>query len=139
MDATYWPPFQPSPSSSSSSLSSLPTPLSPADLKAVVNHSVTPALINHLVDKVQHAVDFGLDRSPEPPAYANRRARNHTRTWHSQSRYRSGSDAARERQAIYDFTASLLRRAEVSFSTVLGALVYIDRAKPHLSIAIEGD
>lgn len=133
MDASYWPPFQPSASSSST-----PSPVSPADLPSLIARPVSSELVNYLVDRVQDAVDFGLDRSPQPAAsaYAHNKARNHSRAWRS----RAELDAAeRERRAVLDFTTNLLRRAEVSFSIVLGALVYIERAKPHLSIAIEGE
>lgn len=35
------------------------------------------------------------------------------------------------------FAANVITRAEVSMSTILGTLVYIDRAAPHLDITLE--
>ena len=43
-----------------------------------------------------------------------------------------------DRDEFTSFVSRILRRAEVTMSVILGALVYIERAKPHLRIAIEG-
>lgn len=35
------------------------------------------------------------------------------------------------------FVTKFIKRAEITTPTILGALVYIERAKPHLCVAIE--
>ncbi|TDL24893.1 hypothetical protein BD410DRAFT_683293, partial [Rickenella mellea] len=75
-------------------------------------------LIALLVDRVAEAVDFGLNR----PSTSNSSGRP---AWRQS-----------ERDEFTTFVTNVLRKAEVQMNVILGALVYIDRAMPHLRIAI---
>ncbi|KAH8117105.1 hypothetical protein DFH11DRAFT_1542253 [Phellopilus nigrolimitatus] len=132
----FWPAPHATPSRSSSSTTLVddrdhPASLAPHHLSRLVKSKLSPAVLDYLVDRVCEAVDFGLGHpsSSSASASASMRSsrRNHTRRW------QSDKDTA----VFAEFVATVLRRAEVSFSVVIGALVYIDRARPHLSIAIE--
>ena len=79
--------------------------------------------IDYLVDRVSDAVEYGLGRPSGSAKHHTRRASIHIK----------------ERTKLVDFFSKVLRRAEVTMSVILGALIYIDRARPHLRIAIEGE
>ena len=79
--------------------------------------------IDYLVDRVSDAVEYGLGRPSGSAKHHSRRASIHIK----------------ERAKLVDFFSKVLRRAEVTMSVILGALIYIDRARPHLRIAIEGE
>ncbi|KAJ7286524.1 hypothetical protein C8J57DRAFT_1169318 [Mycena rebaudengoi] len=125
--------FAPSPSSSSSSSgSSRSSPVHPASLVDAATHS--PALmelvdlplsrpvIEYVVDIVAETVDYAMGRPvPSPSA----RGRSHTRT------------RSAHLHKFTSFASTVLSRAEVSAPVVLASLVYIQRAKPHLHIALE--
>ncbi|KAJ7286521.1 hypothetical protein C8J57DRAFT_1169310 [Mycena rebaudengoi] len=119
-------------SSSSSSGSSRSSPVHPASLVDAATHS--PALmelvdlplsrpvIEYVVDLVAETVDYAMGRPAPPPAA---RGRTHTRT------------RSAHLHKFTSFASTVLSRAEVSAPVVLAALVYIQRAKPHLHIALE--
>ncbi|KAJ7073729.1 hypothetical protein C8F01DRAFT_1009944 [Mycena amicta] len=113
-----------SPSSSSSSSSS--SPVHAASLVDPATHSpalmqlidirLTKPVIAYLVETVAETVDFALGRST--PSTRGR----------SPNRYLA---------SFTTFATNVLARAEVTPATVLTSLVYISRARPHLSIALE--
>lgn len=73
----------------------------------------------YLVDCVVETVDYAMGR-PTP------------------SSSRSRSRARRPEHAKFTtFVKNVIERAEITIQTILVALVYIDRAKPHLHIALE--
>jgi len=74
-----------------------------------------------VIDCVVETVDFALGR-PSPPQTSTR-----------------GRGMARrpEHAKFATFANNVLNRAEVTTPTMLAALVYIDRAKSHLHIALE--
>ena len=75
----------------------------------------------YVVDSVVETVDFAMGRSrrPAPPSSRGKAARRPEHT------------------KFITFVTNVLTRAEVTTPTVLAALVYIDRAKPHLHIGLE--
>ncbi|KAI5122215.1 hypothetical protein M0805_002704 [Coniferiporia weirii] len=140
MQASLWNPALPSPPHSASSRSSSSTLADDVDsalaadqLKHVVALPVSPAVVDYIVDRVSDAVDFGLGLSATTSSSSAKPSsrRNHTRRW------QSAKDQDTARSTFTEFVSTVLRRAEVTMSGVLGALVYIDRARPYLSIAIE--
>lgn len=73
----------------------------------------------YLVDCVVETVDYAMGR-PTP------------------SSSRGRSRARRPEHAKFTtFVKNVIERAEISIHTILASLVYIDRAKPHLHIALE--
>ncbi|KAJ7706831.1 hypothetical protein B0H17DRAFT_1325634 [Mycena rosella] len=117
--------------SSSSSMSSTSTRSSPVHAASLVDPALhSPALlqlvdikltrpvIEYVVDCVSETVDYALGRSTLAPS-----ARGRTRSpYHAK---------------FTTFVSTVLARAEVTPPTVLTALVYVARARPHLSIALE--
>ncbi|KAG6329249.1 hypothetical protein ID866_9839, partial [Astraeus odoratus] len=75
-------------------------------------------VIEYVVDAVVETVDYAMGRPS-----TSKRGRSLSRR----------TDCA----SFTTFVANVLTRAEVSIPTLLVALVYIDRAKPHLQIALE--
>jgi hypothetical protein len=73
----------------------------------------------YVVDSVVETVDFAMGRRPAPPSSRGKAARRP------------------EHRKFITFVINVLTRAEVTTPTVLAALVYIDRAKPHLHIGLE--
>ncbi|KAJ7073676.1 hypothetical protein C8F01DRAFT_1098003 [Mycena amicta] len=116
----------PASSSSSGSSSTRSSPVHAASLVDPATHSpalmqlidirLTKPVIDYLVESVAETVDFAMGRTTPSP-----RGR-------SQSRYLA---------SFTTFATTVLTRAEVTPATVLTALVYISRARPHLSIALE--
>ncbi|KAG7448308.1 uncharacterized protein BT62DRAFT_947343 [Guyanagaster necrorhizus] len=119
----------PSPSTSTSSSTASTSSLHPASLVdsaahspallELVNFKISRPVIDYLVDSVAETVDFAMGR----PSPSFTRGRPTTR-----------------RPELADFTSfatTVLSRAEVTMPVVLTSLVYIDRAKPHLHIALE--
>ncbi|KAJ7073683.1 hypothetical protein C8F01DRAFT_1098028 [Mycena amicta] len=112
--------------SPSSSTSSSPSSVHAASLVDPATHSpalmqlidirLTKPVIAYLVETVAETVDFALGRST--PSTRGR----------SPNRYLS---------SFTTFATNVLARAEVTPATVLTSLVYISRARPHLSIALE--
>jgi hypothetical protein len=75
----------------------------------------------YVVDCVADTVDFAMGRTPS-----------------SSQRTRTAAHVHNTRlSAFTTFAASIIARAEVSTPVLLATLVYIDRAKPHLHIALE--
>ncbi|PBK93217.1 hypothetical protein ARMGADRAFT_1063318 [Armillaria gallica] len=119
----------PSPSTSASSSSSSSSSIHPASLVDSATHSpallelvdfkISKPVIDYLVDSVAETVDFAMGR-PSPS-------------------FTRGRPASRrpELAKFTSFATTVLSRAEVTMPVVLASLVYIDRAKPHLHIALE--
>ncbi|KAJ6463037.1 hypothetical protein C8R47DRAFT_1080074 [Mycena vitilis] len=108
-----------SPSSSKSNRSSPVHPASQVDpethspeLMQLVDITLSKPVIAYIVDSVSETVDYAFNR----PAHAPRSPFHRRFT---------------------KFVGTVLSRAEVTPSTVLVALAYIARARPHLSIALE--
>ncbi|KAJ7706839.1 hypothetical protein B0H17DRAFT_1325637 [Mycena rosella] len=90
---------------------------SPALLQ-LVDIKLTRPVIEYVVDCVSETVDYALGRTTLAPS-----ARGRTRSpYHAK---------------FTTFVSTVLARAEVTPPTVLTALVYVARARPHLSIALE--
>ncbi|KAF8904657.1 hypothetical protein CPB85DRAFT_1376901 [Mucidula mucida] len=116
-------------SSSSSSNSSSSSSIHPASLTDVatldpavlqmVDLKITRPVIDYLVDCVSDTVDFAMGR----PTPTFTRGRTPSRR--------------NEHPKFTAFATNVLSRAEVTMPTLLVALVYVDRAKPHLHIALE--
>ncbi|KAG6868804.1 hypothetical protein C0993_010102 [Termitomyces sp. T159_Od127] len=113
-----------SPTSSSSSSSSPihhaslvdPSRHSPALLE-LVDLKITRGILEYVVDCVVDTVDFAMCR----PSSTHGRPLSHRP----------------EHAKFTTFVNNVISRAEVSTPTLLATLVYIDRAKPHLHIALE--
>ncbi|KAF8065323.1 hypothetical protein FPV67DRAFT_1628670 [Lyophyllum atratum] len=110
----------PAPSSRSSPVhhASLVDPArhSPA-LMELIDLKMSRPIIEYVVDCVVDTVDFAMGRP-------------------STSRGRPASRRP-EHAKFTNFVSNIITRAEVTTPTVLASLVYIDRAKPHLHIALE--
>ncbi|KIY46954.1 hypothetical protein FISHEDRAFT_23477, partial [Fistulina hepatica ATCC 64428] len=87
-----------------------PAAHSPA-LLDLIQLPVTPAVIEYVIDCVARTVDYAI-----APSQAS---------------------SSRPPPSFNKFVTNVLTRAEVPMSTVLAALVYIDRSKRHLQIAVE--
>ncbi|KAI0697332.1 hypothetical protein C8T65DRAFT_614875 [Cerioporus squamosus] len=90
---------------------------SPA-LMELVDMEMSRTLIEHVVDTVTETVDYALGRPS------------------SSSRGRSMSRHS-EHSKFLKFVTDVLHRAEVKVPALLVTLVYIERAKPHIQIALE--
>ncbi|KAF9064630.1 hypothetical protein BDP27DRAFT_1230201 [Rhodocollybia butyracea] len=89
---------------------------SPALLQ-LVNVKLSKQIIDYAVDCVADTVDFAMGR-----------------TFHPRGRTPSRRP---ELSKFTTFATNVLARAEVTTPVLLSALVYIDRARPHLHIALE--
>ncbi|KAJ3801632.1 hypothetical protein GGU11DRAFT_768803 [Lentinula aff. detonsa] len=117
----------PSSSSSSSTSSTRSSPVHHASLVDPSTHSpallqlidiqISKQFIDHVVDCVADTVDFAMGRPSHP------RGRTPSRR--------------PELSKFNTFVTNVLTRAEVTTPVVLASLAYIDRAKPHLHIALE--
>ncbi|KAI0309182.1 hypothetical protein OF83DRAFT_1179929 [Amylostereum chailletii] len=94
-----------------------PATHSPALLE-LVDQKINRAVIEYLIDAVVETVDFALGRP------------SHSKRGRSLSRHSEGSSFATVVQNV-------VARAEVEMPVVLATLAYLDRAKPHLHIALE--
>jgi len=74
-------------------------------------------ILSTLSVSVVETVDFAMGRKPSPRGKTATRRPEHTK--------------------FITFVTNVLKRAEVTTPTLLAALVYIDRAKPHLHIGLE--
>jgi len=90
---------------------------SPALLE-LVDQKLSRPIVEHLIDSVIETVDFVLSR----PSHSGR--------GRSLSRHSEGT-------AFTLMVNNVLTRAEVEVPVVLATLVYLNRAKPHLHIALE--
>ncbi|KAF8630444.1 hypothetical protein AX17_005421 [Amanita inopinata Kibby_2008] len=97
-----------------------PSTHSPALLE-LVDVKITRPVIDYVVDCVVECVDYALGR-PTPSSS----------TSHGRSYMRRP-----EHYKFTTFVTNVITRAEITTSTLLSSLVYIDRAKPHLHIALE--
>ncbi|KAJ7612980.1 hypothetical protein FB45DRAFT_693895, partial [Roridomyces roridus] len=86
------------------------------ELLQLVDIELSRPVIHFLVDTVSSAVSHGLERSGA-----------------SLSRGRSSHRS----KNFTSFVSTVLRRAEITTPIVLVALVYLKRARPHLSLAVE--
>ncbi|KAG7093093.1 hypothetical protein E1B28_009380 [Marasmius oreades] len=84
-------------------------------LLQVLEAKVTQPVIEYVVDCVADTVDYAMGRR-SPPRSRSRRPELHK---------------------FNTFVSNVLTRAEVTTPVVISTLVYIDRAKPHLHIALE--
>ncbi|KAF8958015.1 hypothetical protein BDZ97DRAFT_1669002 [Flammula alnicola] len=117
-----------SPSSSSSSSTSS-SPIHHASLVDPATHN--PALLELIDVKVsRQVIEYVVDRVVETVDYAMGRP--------TPSSSRGQSTTRRPEHAKFTtFVENVLSRAEVTMSTVLATLVYVDRATPHLHIGLE--
>lgn len=93
-----------------------PATHSPA-LMELIDLKISRPIIEYVVDCVVETVDFAMGRP-------------------SSSRGRSMSRRP-EHVKFTTFVTNVITRAEITTPTLLASLVYIDRAKPHLHIALE--
>ncbi|KAG6829877.1 hypothetical protein H0H92_003222 [Tricholoma furcatifolium] len=93
-----------------------PSRHSPALLE-LIDLKITRPVIEYVVDCVVDTVDFAMGR----PSTSRGRPLSHRP----------------EHAKFTTFVNNIITRAEVTTPTVLASLVYIDRAKPHLHIALE--
>lgn len=117
-----------SPASSSTSSSSSSSSIHHASLVDPANHS--PALLELIDIKVSRPViEYVVDCVVETVDYAMGRP---------SSSKRGRSLMHRPEHAKFStFVTNVITRAEITTPTILAALVYIDRARPHLHIALE--
>jgi hypothetical protein len=90
---------------------------SPALLE-LLDIKLSQPVIDYVVDCVVDTVDYAMNR---PSTSVGRRSASHKT----------------ETAAFTTFVTNVLTRAEVTIPVVLASLVYVDRAKPHLHIALE--
>ena len=79
--------------------------------------SLTYPAPEYLVDAVAETVDFAMGRPSSSSSSTRSRRPEHAK--------------------FTTFVKNVVERAEVTIQTILATLVYIDRAKPHLHIALE--
>ncbi|KAG6840199.1 hypothetical protein C0991_008255 [Blastosporella zonata] len=89
---------------------------SPALLE-LIELKITRPIIEYVVDCVVDTVDFAMGRPSSSRGRAVARRPEHAK--------------------FTTFVTNIITRAEVTTPTLLASLVYIDRAKPHLHIALE--
>ncbi|CAK5276995.1 unnamed protein product [Mycena citricolor] len=112
--------------SSASSSATASSSMHPASLVNPASHSsamiqlidmdISQSFIEYLAECISETVQYALTRDAP-------RGRNHARTLHARK--------------FTAFVEMVLRRAEVQPAAALVALVYVVRARPHLSIALE--
>ncbi|KAJ6501871.1 hypothetical protein C8R45DRAFT_818681 [Mycena sanguinolenta] len=91
-------------------------------LMQLIDIKLDKHVLDYLVDAVAETVDFAMGRNHTSPASTATRGRS------THSPYL---------QKFTTFASTVISRAEVSVATLLVSLVYISRARPHLSIALE--
>ncbi|KAF7310229.1 Cyclin N-terminal domain-containing protein [Mycena indigotica] len=91
-----------------------PATHSPAVMQ-LIDIRLTKPVVEYLIESVVETVDFAMGRASTP----------------------RGRSSSRYITSFTTFVDNVLTRAEVTPATVLAALVYISRARPHLSIALE--
>ncbi|KAF8725019.1 hypothetical protein AX14_008462 [Amanita brunnescens Koide BX004] len=94
-----------------------PSTHSPAILE-LIDVKINRPVIDYVVDCVVECVDYALGRPS-----SSVRGRPHTRR--------------PEHAKFTTFVTTVITRAEITTPTLLATLVYIDRARPHLHIALE--
>ncbi|KAJ7841759.1 hypothetical protein B0H13DRAFT_2239417 [Mycena leptocephala] len=114
--------------------SSRSSPVHAASLVDPATHA--PALMQLIDIKLdRHVIDYLVDAVAETVDYAM--GRTHSTTGLASSVTRGRSTHSPYLQKFTTFVSTVLARAEVAPATVLVSLVYIHRARPHLSIALE--
>lgn len=88
---------------------------SPA-LMQLVEFDISSSVIDYAIECVAETVDYAFGR----PSTSQR-----------------GRTASKQNPSFTTFVTNVLTRAEVSMPTLLVALAYIDRVKPHLNISLE--
>jgi hypothetical protein len=88
------------------------------ELLELVDQKLSRPIVEHLIDAVIETVDFALNR----PSHSGR--------GRALARHSEGS-------AFSTLVNNVLKRAEVEVPVILATLVYLNRAKPHLHIALE--
>ncbi|KAF8447653.1 hypothetical protein L210DRAFT_3526905 [Boletus edulis BED1] len=89
-----------------------------AALLELLDIKLSRPVLEYIIDCVVDTVDYAIGRP-------------------SSSRRGRALSRRSEHAAFATFVTSVLSRAEVTIPTILVSLVYIDRAKPHLQIALE--
>ncbi|KAJ7154167.1 hypothetical protein C8R46DRAFT_912079 [Mycena filopes] len=127
-------PASSSSASSSSSWSSPSARSSPVHAASLVDPAThAPALMQLIDIKLdRHVIDYIVDCVAETVDYAMGRT-----TLPTPSRGRARTPPSPYTLKFTPFVHTVLSRAEVTPATALTALVYIHRARPHLSIALE--
>ncbi|KAH0827115.1 hypothetical protein J3R83DRAFT_4803 [Lanmaoa asiatica] len=87
-------------------------------LLELLDIKLTRPVLEYVIDCVIDTVDYAMGRP-------------------SSSRRGRGFSRRSEHATFATFVKDVLTRAEVTIPTILASLVYIDRAKPHLQIALE--
>ncbi|KDQ33106.1 hypothetical protein PLEOSDRAFT_20533 [Pleurotus ostreatus PC15] len=107
-------------SSSSNHAASLvhPSLHSPA-IMDLIDVKISRSLIDYMVDCVAETVDYAMGRPSPSSSHRGRKSRRSEYT------------------KFTTFVTNVITRAEVATPVYLAALVYIDRARPHLHIALE--
>ncbi|KAL1707179.1 hypothetical protein EV121DRAFT_256260 [Schizophyllum commune] len=109
---------------STSSAASTSSRIHPASLVDVSHHS--PSVLELVETKVsRQVIDYLVEQTAETVDYAL--GRPHER----------GRSLTKQYQSFTSFVNTVITRAEVTMPTILATLVYIDRARPHISIALE--
>ncbi|TRM59192.1 hypothetical protein BD626DRAFT_409246 [Schizophyllum amplum] len=113
--------YSPASTSSASSSSSRVHPASLVDVSLhsssileLVETKVSRQVIDYVVEQTAETVDFAMGRP-------------HAR----------GRSPTKQLQSFSSFVNTVITRAEVTMPTILTTLAYIDRARPHISIALE--
>ncbi|KAF8275145.1 hypothetical protein EI94DRAFT_1712457 [Lactarius quietus] len=96
----------------------VPAATHPSALLELVDQKLSRPVIEYLIDSVVETVDFALGRP------------SHSARGRALSRRSEGS-------AFTTMVNNVVTRAEVEMPVVLATLVYLNRAKPHLHIALE--
>ncbi|KAI0807992.1 hypothetical protein C8Q74DRAFT_1213735 [Fomes fomentarius] len=96
-----------------------PSAHSPALLE-LVEMEMSRTLIEHLVDTVVETVDYAMGRPSSSTTIRGRTMSRHS-----------------EHSKFLKFVSDVLHKAEVKVPALLVTLVYIERAKPHIQIALE--
>ncbi|KAJ7178773.1 hypothetical protein C8R43DRAFT_819724, partial [Mycena crocata] len=100
-----------------------PATHSPA-LIALINIQIAKPVIKYIIDSVAETVNLGMGRTQSPAHTCETSC-----VCSGQSTYNTIKFAP--------FVTAVISRAEVTTPTVLTALVYISRVRPHLTIAVE--
>jgi hypothetical protein len=113
---------------------------SPALLE-LLDIKLTQPVIDYVVNCVVETADYAMGRTSQQQQQqlqpTHPRRHHHLSSPSRPSSPAPQSLSAARRADFARFVASVLSRADVSAAVVLATLVYVDRAKPHLHIALE--
>ena len=90
----------------------------PNDLPSLVSGKITQPVIDYLVNAVLDTVQFAVSATSQGPAHAKVHPRRQTS----------------DRKALTAFVSYVVQRSGCTLSSVIGALVYIRRAKSKLLV-----